>query len=157
MLQSVAAAAFLNMLVDNGINLEVIWFDHDMIEIAVRCSNGHFSGVAEIYVSNHDLSEFASGLRGFPCSMSDSRTFELGTFNPDHADGGIRMKFGCPNSSGRSVVEIGLRSGNCPALGEPESVALRIPIEPAGIDSFVQQLTAVDHVIGACAFLQMAI
>ena len=67
------------------------------------------------------------------------------------------MKFSCPDSTGRAVVEIRLRGDACEALGEPESVALRIPIEPAGIDSFVKQLTAVENTIGAGASLPMAI
>ena len=142
---------------ENGIHLEVIWFDQDMIEIVLSCSNGRFSGQAEIYLSHDDLLEVASGLRGFPQRVSDSRDFELGTFNPSHADGGIWMKFTCPNSTGRAVVEIKLRGNACQGLGEPESVALRIPIEPAGIDSFVQQLVAVDSTVGAGAILSMAI
>jgi hypothetical protein len=145
------------MTTENGIHLKVIWFDQDVIEIVLSCSNGRFSGQAEIYVSHSDLSEFADGLRGFPRSVSDSRNFELGTFNPRHADGGIRMKFICPDSTGHAVVEIRLRGDACEAPGEPESVALRIPIEPSGIDLFVQQLAAVDSTIGASAMLSMAI
>lgn len=142
---------------ENGIHLEVIWFDQDVIEIVLSCSNERFSGQAEIYLSHADLLELASGLRGFPQSVSDSRDFELGTFNPSHADGGIRMKLTCPNSTGRAAVEIKLRGDACQGLGEPESVALRIPIEPAGIDSFVQQLAAVNSTIGASARLPMTI
>lgn len=142
--------------VENGIHLEVIWFDQDVIEIVLSCSNGRFSGQAEIYLSHSDLSEFADGLRGFPRNLSDSRNIELGTFNPRHADGGIRMKFTCPDFTGRAVVETRLRGDACEALGEPESVALRIPIEPAAIDSFVQQLAAVNSTIGASAMLPMA-
>lgn len=145
------------MTIESGIYLEVIWFDQDVIEIVFSCSNRRFSGQAEIYLSHEDLSEFAHGLRGFPRSVSDSCNFELGTFNPSHADGGIKMMFGCPDSSRRAVVEIRLRGDACVALGEPESVALRIPIEPAAIDSFVQQLAAVDSTIGAGASLAMAI
>jgi len=143
--------------VENGINLEVIWFDQDMIELVVTCSNGRFSGVAEIYLGHSELSEFADSLHGFPSSMSDARQFELGTFNPNHADGGIKMKFCSPASSGRAFVEVRLRGDACEALGEPESVALRVPIEPAGVDSFVQQLTAIQPRIGASAFLPMSI
>ncbi len=145
------------MTKENGIHLEVIWFDQDVIEIVLSCSNGRFSGQAEIYLGHSDLSEFADGLRGFPRNVSDSRNFELGTFNPRHADGGIKMTFICPDSTGRAVVEIRLRGDACEALGEPESVALRIPIEPAGIDSFVEQLASVDTTIGASAMLSLAI
>ena len=143
--------------VENGIKLQIIWCDQDMIEIELSCSNGRFSGLAQIYLGHGGLSEFAAGLRGFPRSVSDSRSFELGTFTPTHANGGIKMSFGCPDSSGRAIVQVRLRGDGCEALGEPESVALRIPIEPAGIDLFVQQLTAMDNTIGAPAFLQMAI
>ena len=142
---------------ENGIHLEVIWFDQDVIEIVLSCSNGRFSGQAEIYLSHDDLLELASGLRGFPQSVSDSRDFELGTFNPSHADGGVRVKFSCPDSTGRAVIEMRLRGDACQGLGELESVALRIPIEPAGIDSFVEQLAAVNSTIGASAMLPMAI
>lgn len=142
---------------ENGINFAVIWFDQDMIELVVTCSNGRFSGVAEIYLGHKELSEFAHSLQGFPCGVSDARQFELGTFNPNHADGGIKMKFCSPASSGRAVVEVRLRGDACEALGEPESVALRVPIEPAGVDSFVQQLAGIEPRIGASAFLPMTI
>jgi hypothetical protein len=157
MLKLVAATEFQSMTAENGIRVEVIWFDQDVIEIILSCSNGRFSGQTEIYLSHSDLSKFADGLRGFPQRVSDSRNFELGTFDPSHADGGVTMKFSCPDSRGRAVVEIRLRGDACQALGEPESVALRVPIEPAGIDSFVEQLAAVNSTIGASATLPMAI
>ena len=49
---------------ENGINLKVIWFDgvEDLLEVVFGCSNGFFSGQAEIYVSSDDLSEFADAL-----------------------------------------------------------------------------------------------
>jgi hypothetical protein len=142
--------------VGNGINFEVIWFDQDVIEVVASCSNGYFSGRAEIYLSHDDLSHLADSLRGFPSKISDSRKVELGTFNPNHADGGLKMKFYCTDSSGHAVAEIKLRGDGCEALGEPESVALRVPIEPAGVDSFVRQLMTIDCTIGAGACLPMA-
>ena len=78
-----------------GINLKVIWFDEveDLLEVVFSCSNGYFSGQAEIYTSRDDLWQLASTLRGFPSRSDDSRSFELGTFDPAHADGGARMNF----------------------------------------------------------------
>jgi hypothetical protein len=61
MLQLVGAASFPSMTIENGIHFEVIWFDQDVIEIIHSCSNGRFSGVAEIYMGHDDLSEFADG------------------------------------------------------------------------------------------------
>lgn len=69
---------------------------------------------------------------------------------------GVRMNFYCSDSRGHSVAEIKLRGDGCAALGEVESVALRIPIEPAGLDSFLAQIVAGGVEIGSRAFLPMA-
>ena len=141
---------------EKGIKFEVIWFDQDVIEVALSCSNGCFSGRAEIYLSHDDLSDLPGSLRGFPASVGDARKIELGTFNPKHADGGVKMHLYCSDSSGHAVLEIQLRGDGCKALGEVESVALRMPIEAAGVDSFVQQLIVMNSTIGASAALPMA-
>ena len=118
---------FETRAVESGLKFEVIWFDQDVIEIVLSCSNGHFSGRAEIYLSHDDLVELADALRGFPSGVSDTRSAELGTFNPGHADGGVKMNLYCSDSSGHAVVE-----------------------------SFVLQLMAMDSTIGASASLPMA-
>jgi hypothetical protein len=142
--------------VNNGIEVEVIWMDQDVLEFLFSCSNGRFSGHAEIYLSHDKLSELAEGLSGFPSHAKDSRGFELGTFNPDHADGGILMHFWCTDSMGHAVVEVKLRGDACKGLGEVESVALRIPVQAAAIDSFVSQIKQMEKLVGATAYLQMA-
>jgi hypothetical protein len=143
---------------EKGISWEVIWFDFDqnLIEVVFTCSNGYFCGTCEIYVSRDELSALANALRGFPSSGSDSRSVELGTFDPKYADGGVKMSFYCSDSRGHSIAEIRLRGDGCKALGEVESVALRIPIEPAGLDSFLAQLVVGGTEVGAKAFLPMA-
>jgi hypothetical protein len=107
-------------------------------------------------VSRDELSDLANALYGFPSSGSDSRSVELGTFDPKYADGGVRMNFYCSDSRGHSIAEIKLRGDGCKALGEVESVALRIPIEPAGLDSFLAQIVVAGTEIGSKAFLPMA-
>ena len=141
---------------NNGIEVEVIWLDQDVLEFRCCCSNGRFSGHAEIYLSHDKLSELAQGLSGFPSHTKDSRDFELGTFNPDHANGGIRMHFCCTDSQGNAAVEVKLRGDACKGLGELESVALRIPVQAAAIDSFVSQIKQMEKLVGATAYLQMA-
>lgn len=140
---------------ERRLNFEVIWSDQDAIEAVFSCSNGNFSGRAEIYLSRQAFSELADVLRGFPSGGTDSREVELGTFDSSHADGGVKMKFRCSDALGHAVVEIKLRGDGSEGLGELESVALRIPIEPAAVDSFVQQLMAMDSTIGASASLPM--
>ena len=141
-----------------GIEIEVFWSDQDVIECQFRCSNGRFSGVAEIYLSHDDLPRIASALEGFPSSATDSRELELGTFNPAHADGGVRLDCYCKDSVGHVVIEVKLRGDACKSLGEPESVALILPVEAASIDSFLTQVRAIDaEQIGSSAFLPMAL
>src|SRR6266702_2762753 len=107
-------------------------------------------------VSCDDLSEFADSFTRFPSRPDDSRDFELGTFNPDHADGGARMHFFCADAAGHAVVEVGLRGDGCRALGEMQSVALRIPIQAAGVDEFLRQLRGIGKTLGASAHLPQA-
>ena len=130
---------------NNGIEVEVIWLDQDVLEFLFSCSNGRFSGQAEIYVSHDKLSEVAEAMSGFPSHIKDSRDLELGTFNPDHADGGIRMHFCCTDSQGHAAVEVKLRGDACKGLGELESVALRIPVQATALDSFVSQIRHMEN------------
>ena len=113
---------------ENGISLEVISFNEieDLVEVRFSCSNGRFSGQAEIYVSCEGLSKLAEVICGFPSHSGDSRYFELGTFNPEHADGGARLYFFCKDSAGHAV------------------------------DDFARQLRGVEKVIGASACLRQA-
>jgi hypothetical protein len=140
-----------------GVEFEVFWWDQDVVELRVMSSNGQFAGWAKIYVGHDVLPQMAEQSKGFPSSASDSRDFELGTFDPKYADGGIRMHFYCLDSVGHAALEIKIRGDLCEALGEVESVALRIPIEAAGVDSFVAQVTAMDaEQLAATARLPMA-
>jgi hypothetical protein len=66
------------------------------------------------------------------------------------------MNFGCRDSVGHAIVEIKLWGGGSNGFGELESVALRIPIEPAAIDLFIEQLRQMAPTNGVIAFLPMA-
>ena len=124
--------------------------DQHLVECQFRCSNGRFSGVAEIYLNHDDLPRIAEALEGFPQTASDSRDFAL-------ADGGVRLHCYCKDSLGHAVIEVKLGGDACKSLGEPESVALSLPIEAAGVDAFLTQVRAIDtQQIGASAFLPMA-
>lgn len=141
---------------EQGINLEVIWSDEHVLEILCRCSNGHFSGEAKIYLDHDGLPELANALNGFPSATSNSRDFELGASRPEFAGGGVRMHFHCVDSLGHAAVDIKLRDESCKAFGENGSVALRIPLHPASVDAFIQRLRAMDKTVGVTAHLQMA-
>lgn len=139
-----------------GLEFEVVWWDQDVIEYLVRCSNGAFAGAAKMYMGHDDLSNAATVLRGFPSSNTDSRNIELGTFQPSMAGGGIHLHFACVDSVGHACVQVKLRANGCKAMGDSQSVCLLVPVEAGAIDSFVTGVRGLSNTKGAKAFLQMA-
>lgn len=139
-----------------GIDFEVVWWDQDLIEYRVRCSNGFFSGDVKVYANHDDLPCAADILNGFPRDGKDSRTLELGTFQPGSAGGGIRADFYCIDSVGHAIVCVKLRDDGCNSMGEAQSVCLQIPVEAGPIDSFVSQARSISTETSAKAHLQMA-
>jgi hypothetical protein len=123
-----------------GIDIRVILKDRDMFELRVRASNGEFTAQAEMYVDLNSCRDMASVLRGFPTDKTDFREFALGTFKKDHAGGGARVRFWCLDSVGHSAVQVHIRNdGRRNGRTEAEA-AFDIPVEPAAVDSFVEQL-----------------
>jgi hypothetical protein len=141
---------------EDGIEIKVIWFDQDVIEVLFRCSNGDFAGQTEIHLGYDDVPKMADSLSRFPTSTTDVHDLEIGTLDPKGAEGGVRMHLYCRDSSGHAVLELKLRGDDCKAIGEVESVALRIPVEAAAIDSFIRQLRAMDKTVSGSACLRMA-
>ena len=139
-----------------GIEFEVVWFDEDVTQHQIRCSNGSFCGAAKMYLAHDDLLKAAETLSGFPSSATDSRNVRLGTFEPKIAGGGIDMAFRCVDSAGHAVVLVKLRADGCKGAGEPQSVSLFIPVEAGSIDSFVRQARSICDIKGAKAHLLMA-
>lgn len=139
-----------------GIEFEVVWFDQDVIEYRVVCSNGSFSGATKMYLAPERLSTVAETLSGFPSTTKDSRSVRLGAFEETVAGGGIHMTFRCVDSAGHAVVLVGLRADGCKDIGEPQSVCLYVPIEAGSIDSFVAKARSLELRQGAKANLQMA-
>jgi hypothetical protein len=141
----------------SGIELKIVWFDQDVVELCVSSSNGRFSGQANVYLGRGRLSETADRLQGFPSNSTDSRDFELGTFSPNCAGGGVRMHFYCLDMAGHAAVDVELRSHACKTTGEVGSAALRVLVEAAAIDLFATQVRAMDEEqIGATAHLESA-
>jgi len=120
-----------------GIEFEVVWFDKDVIEYQITCSNGSFCGTTKMYLGYDDLSKAADELNGFPANVKDLRHVQFGSFDPKIAGGGIDMNFYCVDSAGHAVVLARIWSDRCKGMGEAESAALYIPVEPGAIDSFV--------------------
>lgn len=139
----------------SGIRVKVIWFDL-YGNYLFSCSNGPFSGEASIYAEHDQVLRLADALTGFPSNNTDKRDFELGTFDPKCAGGGVRMHFYCLDSVGHASADVELQSGTWGALNEIQTVTLRIPVEAAAIDSFVSQIRLMKRETGAIALLEMA-
>jgi hypothetical protein len=103
-----------------------------------------------------DLPELAQRLKGFPAKPSDCREFELGTFDPEYAGGGVRLRFSRLDSPGHSVVDLELRTDNRRSSRHEESAAMRIPVEAGAIDSFISEIGAIGLNAGAKAYLPMS-
>ena len=139
-----------------GIEFEVVWFDQDVLECRVTCSNGSFCGATRVYLAHHGLSNVADILSGFPSTAKDSRNLRLGAFAPNVAGGGIDMTFRCVDSVGHAVVLVKLRADGCKGFGEPQSASLYVPVEAGAVDSFVSKARSLDDTKGSKAHLQMA-
>jgi hypothetical protein len=139
-----------------GIEFEVVWWDEDVIEYRVTCSNGAFSGATKMYAAHESLPEAADSLDGFPLHNKDSRTIHFGTPDPKFAGGGLQMRFDCVDSVGHAVVEVKLRADSCLGVGEAQSVSLYIPVEAGAIDAFVAQARSLADSKSGKAFLVMA-
>jgi hypothetical protein len=139
-----------------GIDFGVVWFDREVIEYTVTCSNGSFCGAAKMYLARDGLWRAADAISGFPQHPEDSRSVRLGALTPNVAGGGMEMSFFCVDSAGHAVVLVKLRADGCKGIGEPESASLYIPVEAGSIDTFVAQARSVEDTKGATAHLHMA-
>jgi len=110
--------------------------------MCVSAWNGRFGGTAEIYEAIGDLEETAAQLRGFPRSPSDRREITFGNFDPKCAGGGVNLRFHCIDRAGHAWVQAKIDS-NYVSGGTVQTVLLAMPVEPAAIDTFVQELCAI--------------
>lgn len=133
-----------------GLTLSVLWFDDDVMSVCIQANNGLFSGTAEVYTELDLFTRLAARVAGFPGSRADSRTIELGTFDPTLAGGGVKLGFRCANGLGLGCLGIQIR--NCPERGAGIA-EFGFAVEANAIDAFVQELAATQLAVGASAKL----
>jgi len=143
-------------MVKYGVQISVIYTDEHLLELRVWASNGLFAGQTEVYADSAELTKVASVLRGFPANPSDTREYELGTFDAAYGGGGARFRFCCTDSSGHALAEVRLRTDARLGVGASDVATIHIPIEGAAIDSFVEQLERILPETGQFALLQAA-
>lgn len=139
-----------------GVQLSIVYTDEHLIGLRVTASNGVFAGQADLYADSGAILELAGILRGFPASQSDVREFELGSFDAALAGGGAAFRFYCADSVGHAGVEVRLRSDPQAGGGASDVVMLRVTVEAAAIDSFVERLEQMPAAVGEGALLEAA-
>ncbi len=138
-----------------GIRITIVYLDDLVMELQVFGSNGRFSGEAETYGGHEKLKELARTIAGFPTRPQDERKFEFGTFDPEYAGGGVRLRFYCTDSWGHAGVDVEFRA-DPHATRHAESSSFFIPIEAAAVDEFVGWLRGMEVIWGANVWLRGA-
>lgn len=124
---------------DVGFQFEVIYKDAHLLEVRISAWNGSFGGAAEVYVGLDQLEETAKKLQRFPRDPSDVRDVTFGAFGPKSAGGGVSMRFYCADRAGHTYVDSKIES-DYDSAGKAQSVIMTLTIEPAAVDSFVEEL-----------------
>ena len=124
---------------DVGFQFEIIYKDVHLLEIRISAWNGTFGGVADLYVGLDVLKEAATKLQKFPRDPSDIREVTFGGFGPKSAGGGVSMRFYCADRAGHTYVDSKIES-NYDLAGKAQSVIMTLTVEPAAVDSFVEEL-----------------
>ena len=137
------------------ISVKILWTDDDVIELRFVGTNGRFAGEADAYAGHDAIMRLAEGLRGFPSSPTDSRSFEFGARDEQQAGGGVQLRFFCIDGSGHATVHIQLRSDSRRHLSS-EIASFNVPVEASALDAFIVQLKQMGLAIGASASLPSA-
>lgn len=123
-----------------GLEIAVVYSDDDMFELRVRAANKAFSGEIYVYSTHSSPKELAGQIRGFPSSPDDTRSWELGTFDPKYAGGGSKGRLRCADRTGHALAEITLARHE--DQSDAATITLNFQFEPASLDRFVAQLEA---------------
>jgi hypothetical protein len=118
----------------NGLTIEIIGSDEDLVKVRVHAGNDKFAGTIETYIAHDDLRHLAGGIRGFPISAADRREFALGQWT-----GKAHLTFRCTDGLGHAVVDIRLQDNRF--QDRQQTVNLILSVEAAAIDIFVDALS----------------
>lgn len=126
---------------NSGIYLTKVWFDIDVVELRVECSDGTSLFVNEVYAA-HDLNGVVEGLSSFRNHLHGGiYDIELGAFGPEYAGGAFhaRLHFQTPGQilitvRGQSdFEEFGIKIVASEAI-------LYLRTEPVLLDNFIAEL-----------------
>lgn len=131
---------------DRGITITAVWRDVYMIELLIEARSEHFSGAVREYTGRPELQSAIISLAGFPQGRNDRRAIELG---------GARLNFYTVSAAVHPQVEVHLKANELQP-SPLESATIIIPVEAAGIDSFLCQLQHLAETEEGTAYLPIA-
>jgi hypothetical protein len=138
-----------------GLKLEVIWFDDDMLELKVCALNSMFSGQSTFYASLNEPTTFANHISGFPKSTGDVREYEFGGTDLT-GYGGAKIRMSCKDGRGNLDFKVSISLTLFGDVQELETTTLHFATVPSAIDSFVEDLRKMQIRVGDNAKLQSA-
>lgn len=135
---------------DPGFQARVLTDDDDVLKLAISGSNGAFSGSAEVYEAVGHLRATANLLDGFPQSVNDARTVELGS----SVHGKVSLRFICRGAAARTFVEVRIDLG-ANHIGTVEQVCFTARVEASAVDTFVADLRGLTAEKRGAAYLSL--
>jgi hypothetical protein len=122
-----------------GFRFQITYKDEHLLKVRISAWNGSFGGGADVYADADQLKDAAKQLQRFPLDPSDVREVTFGEFGPKSAGGGVSMRFYCADRAGHTYVDSKIES-SYDSAGKAQSVFMTLTIEPAAVDSFVDEL-----------------
>ena len=125
-----------------GITFTRIWYDDDVVELAVKVRDDASSFTTNVYVGHQQLKNVVEELEGFRNQVHGGLyDLTLGSFGPEYANGAFHAKFHF-RSPGRLFVSTRQESDFTEfAVGRVASEAkLYFVTEPILLDNFIAEL-----------------
>ena len=132
------------------------YHDVDLLELSASAWNGEFGGAIRLYVGRSALGDTADALTGFPTNVEDKREVMFGSFGPESGGGALSLHLSCIDRAGHCQLRLELESDPLYREAPLERVELIAAFEPVALDSFVDQMKAMDSSLSGSAALQFA-
>lgn len=118
------------------LELNVIWNDHEIIELRVKASNGSFSGKTEVYEIPECLNDFAEKLANY------TKSPETLLYKPSIRTGFqfFSMKYYFIDNIEKFGIEINIESQSECFQDAKEYVKFEFFVEQSAIDNFQKEL-----------------
>lgn len=126
----------------NGLTIEIVWFDEDVVELRISGSNGPFSGCTQVYSGRDVLAKLSGWAKGFPSNPDERRLIELGTFDPGFAGGGARLGLRCTDAAGHVALDVLLATQV--ENNRHQRAEFFVEVEPAALDVFAQRVASLE-------------